>query len=423
MWLALTLLALLAPASALAHQNSVARLELEVRGARVELVLRATPYDLAPTLAVPPAVRPLPELYRAKPDAVLANIVPYLTLSLRPEGMLCRLDSRRLEVTATEVAARLGYRCPRRPEHLELRYDLLFDDDPAHRAFLSVHEDGRVLGRSVLDRDHRSHELARPGSSWASAWSFLRLGIEHIFTGYDHVLFLVALLLTAGVRARPGLEAGARERLALRPALRYLLAVVTSFTLAHSLTLALSALEVLALPPRIVEPGIALTILYVSLENLLLREARLRALLTFGFGLVHGFGFAHILREVGLPQRGLVVSLAAFNLGVEVGQLCVVLLLLPAILLLARERTGLRAGALLCLILAALFGLLALAGVRSSWQGPVVAALVLGASVLAARHGYRRAVVQGGSLLIALVALLWFAERLLGRTLLGGILG
>jgi hypothetical protein len=429
---AVALAAALLPAPGDAHTRSVVQLEIELEGSEVALAVRGTLAALAPTLAVAPAVRPLPELYRAKRETVLGNIAAYLTLS-QGGGRQCSLAGRELEVDARAVSARLRFRCPRRAELVELRYDLLFDDDPLHRAFVAARAGREPVVRAVLDSTHRSFRLAQRVSPWQNAASFLALGVQHIFTGYDHVLFLIALMLVAPLRAcasdsrgsaaspRAPLAAGGRP--SPRAGLRHLLAVVTAFTVAHSVTLALSALELLALPPRVVEPAIALTIIYVAVENALARAPRWRWLLTFGFGLVHGFGFAHVLREVGLPQVGLLRSLAAFNLGVELGQLAVVALLFPAIAILARERVRPAHFAALAALVGLFFTLLAVAGVKTSWQGPVAGALLLAAAATVRRHGYRRVVLRGGSALCAALALLWLVERLLGRALLGGALG
>jgi hypothetical protein len=353
----LVALLLLAPGAGLAHRNSRAAVELRVRGADVELELRSTAFDLAPLLEVAAAVRPLPELYRAKRDTVLRNAAAYLTVVLE-DGPMCALRARELRrADAGAVELRLSYRCPRHPEDLELRYDLLFDDDPQHHAFASAPgEPGQP--RTLLTASQRTFRLRRHVSVWSHAAAYLRLGVEHIFTGYDHLCFLLGLLLcAAAARAR-----GARGRFL------DLLAIVTAFTLAHSLTLIAAALDWLRLPARVVEPAIALSILYVGLENLLRPEPGRRWLLALGFGLVHGFGFAHVLREVGLPQRGLLLSLFAFNGGVELGQLAVTALLFPALL------------------------------------------LVVGRASRSARLVYR-----GGSLLIALAGLFWTVQRLRGR--------
>ena len=154
--------------------------------------------------------------------------------------------------------------------------------------------------------------------------SFVRLGIEHILTGWDHLLFLLVLLLRGGGWLS-------------------LLRIVTAFTLAHSATLALAALDVVTLPDRLVEAVIALSIALVASENLLFRSLVARRwLVSFCFGLVHGFGFSSVLREIGLPTQGLVLSLLGFNVGVELGQALVVALTLPALALLRQTRWEMR---------------------------------------------------------------------------------
>jgi hypothetical protein len=155
----------------------------------------------------------------------------------------------------------------------------------------------------------------------ATGWfDFVRLGVEHILTGYDHLLFLVALLATAR-----GLWSVVR--------------IVTAFTLAHSVTLTVGALGIVTIPDRIIEPLIAATIVWVALENLFAAEPdRRRWIWSFGFGLVHGLGFASALGELGLKGAALVRGLVGFNLGVEIGQLLFVAVFLPALMWLARGR-------------------------------------------------------------------------------------
>lgn len=145
---------------------------------------------------------------------------------------------------------------------------------------------------------------------WQTLKSFVLLGTEHIWTGYDHILFLLTLLMLGG-------------------GLGYLLKVVSAFTLAHSVTLSLAVFGLISLPGRLVESGIALSIAYVAAENLLRnqeRAARWRWLLTFGFGLIHGLGFAGILQKMAIPRENLGLALLSFNLGVELGQLVIVAL-------------------------------------------------------------------------------------------------
>jgi hypothetical protein len=158
------------------------------------------------------------------------------------------------------------------------------------------------------------------GAAVHGAIGFFSLGLEHILTGFDHVLFLLALILGGG-------------------SIKSLLGIVTAFTIAHSTTLGLAALDVVRPPERFVEPLIALSIAYVAIENIVARRQPVRrSLASFFFGLVHGFGFAGALLDLGLPSSAVVSSLLFFNLGVEVGQAMIVALLFPALLLLSRWR-------------------------------------------------------------------------------------
>jgi hydrogenase/urease accessory protein HupE len=160
--------------------------------------------------------------------------------------------------------------------------------------------------------------IATIGESSRGVGSFFPLGIEHILTGYDHLLFLLALILRGGN-------------------IWSLLKIITAFTLAHSITLALAALNIVTLPDRLVEATIALSIAYVAAENLFMRKAAShRWAVSFLFGLVHGFGFSTVLRELGLPREGLVWALLNFNLGVEAGQATAVLAAVPLLFWLRR---------------------------------------------------------------------------------------
>jgi hypothetical protein len=171
----------------------------------------------------------------------------------------------------------------------------------------------------------------------SSLREYFVLGVEHIFTGYDHLAFLAALLLGTGLSRRSRGDAPARAN-ASGPAVRAVLQIVTAFTAAHSLTLIVSTLHPGLLGTSWVEPAIAASIFYVGVENLIPRTPRRRWLVVFAFGLVHGLGFSSVLREIGLPARGLVLCLLSFNLGVEVGQLAVVSLVLPLVLAVAVRR-------------------------------------------------------------------------------------
>jgi len=163
------------------------------------------------------------------------------------------------------------------------------------------------------------------------------MGLEHILTGYDHLLFLLGLVLVG------------------RP-LRSLFAAVTAFTLAHSVTLALAAFGVWAPSPRIIEPCIALSLAYVGIENWFVADARGRWRITFLFGLVHGFGFAGALREIALPRAEVPAALFAFNLGVELGQLAVLAALVPLLLAVRKTEIWKRGGLRACTMTIAMAG-------------------------------------------------------------------
>ncbi len=179
-----------------------------------------------------------------------------------------------------------------------------------------IHPPGKSYSK---DREHGS-VLRIPGerSIWANIGQFLVLGIEHILTGYDHIAFLLALIVI-------GLS------------LKEVLKIITAFTTAHSITLLLAALRIVSLNSRLVESAIALSICYVAAENLLKKEVNYRWLVTFGFGLVHGFGFASALQELIVGKANLLLSVLSFNMGVEIGQLMIIFVMLPVLYLLRKQ--------------------------------------------------------------------------------------
>jgi hydrogenase/urease accessory protein HupE len=199
----------------------------------------------------------------------------------------------------------------------------LFPANIQHETFLDVYAaDGRVLAQEVLRAGHTEADVYAAGAAGVLAVlaTFVRTGVHHIFIGPDHILFIVGLLLLGGTLGR-------------------VLRVATAFTIAHSITLALAVLGVVRLPGRVIEPMIALSVVYVGFENLRARAGATdwRVRIAFLFGLIHGFGFASVLRDFGLPHGALAWSLLGFNLGVEIGQVCIVLLVVP---LLAALRAG-----------------------------------------------------------------------------------
>lgn len=243
---------------------------------------------------------------------------------------------------------------------IEVEYSLLFDLDPTHRGLLRIeHAGGATAGVLGPERPRLSVPV-EGGSRLAQFFDYCREGVWHIWIGFDHVLFLLSLLLPAV------LAAGGRTWRPLAgfaPAFWDVFKVVTSFTVAHSITLSVAALGVIQLPSRLVESAIALSVVLAALNNLRPVVFGGRWVVAFAFGLVHGFGFASVLMDLGLPKNALLVALVGFNVGVEAGQLVIVSAFLP----------------------------LAYA-VRGTWF-------------------YRRVVLAGGSAAIVLVAGIWLVER------------
>ena len=305
-------LLLLLPATALAHQPSVSYSELAARGSEIEGTLRFSLTDLRAQMRLDdPRAPPLPALTRL----VLEPFV------IRASGEPCALHP---GVTAEPdgedgLALHARWTCRREASELSIRVGFLETFPGGHTHFSRVDFGHGELSQRVAQRDEPSFEARRTGSARGAFGRFLLLGVEHIFTGYDHLAFLIGLLLLGG----SALE---------------LVKIVTAFTAAHSLTLALAALGLLTPPARAIEPLIAASIVYVGTENLWAlrrgsaeRALRHRWILTFAFGLVHGFGFAAVLRGLQLPRAALASGLVSFNIGVECGQVCIVLLALPVL--------------------------------------------------------------------------------------------
>jgi hypothetical protein len=251
-------------------------------------------------------------------------------LSLSSGDRRCRLS-----IGAVEVDDRVDGRylwlplsgdCDTRLERLRIDYRLLALEDPSHRGLLTLHSGGSaqtaVLGGGVSGR---SFTLGRTSAA-AAFIEYLQAGLWHIWSGIDHLLFLLSLLLPAVLLRR----AAHWEAVPLaRPALLNIIQVVTAFTLAHSITLSLAAFDLVRLPVRLTESVIAASIVVAALNNVFPRITEGRWRIAFAFGLLHGFGFASVLSEMGLPPGARVLSLLGFNLGVEAGQLAVVLAVMP----------------------------------------------------------------------------------------------
>jgi hypothetical protein len=250
--------------------------------------------------------------------------------------------------------------CATEVKRLFIEYRLLDVEDPSHRGLLALTANGSaqtgVLGGTARARQF---ELNDP-STWSAFFEYLRAGIWHIWSGIDHLLFLLSLLLPAVLMRRQ--DRWDAVPIAA-PAFVNIVKVVTAFTLAHSITLSLAAFDVVRLPSRLTESVIAASIIIAALNNVFPRITAGPWRIAFAFGLLHGFGFASVLAEMGLPKGARLASLVAFNLGVEAGQLAVVLTIMPL------------------------------------------------AYLLRATDFYRRGVMPWGSAAIACLALFWLVER------------
>jgi len=251
-----------------------------------------------------------------------------------------------------------------------LSYALLRDVDPTHRGIARIDAGGDTTRVLVLDPSARAAVALPTAPSAEPAGGFFLEGVHHIVTGYDHVLFLLCLLLPAVLRREGPDRTAWRPVQAVGQAVWPVAGIVTAFTLAHSVTLGLAAAGWVSLPPSFIEPAIAVTIVLAAIDNLRPIFHGRRALVTFAFGLIHGFGFAGVLGELKLPAADFAWALLRFNLGLEAGQLAIVLA-----------------------VTAVLYG-------------------------LRARPGYPAWIVGGGSTLAALVGLGWFVERVANVSLL-----
>ena len=209
------------------------------------------------------------------------------------------------------------------PASVALSFNIFDQLGPAHMVLGTFEYTGQPVEVTFTQTEpDYIYETGYVPSLAARLWVFLQLGLKHIFLGYDHLCFLLALIVVSRFKE--------------------LIKIVTAFTIAHTLTLILTATQIVTLPTRLVEAGIALTIVYVALENLWIKSTNQRWRLAFFFGLVHGFGFANLLRQLGLPPSGMIRSLLSFNVGVELAQLGIVLALLPFSVWLAEWKYGVR---------------------------------------------------------------------------------
>ncbi|EKF74769.1 hypothetical protein A11A3_07093 [Alcanivorax hongdengensis A-11-3] len=270
---------------------------------------------------------------RRQQAALNARLLPTLSLTALHDGQRypCTLSSPQLQVDGhvdgNYAVLHLRGDCGAVPDAMEVGYDFLFEQDPSHQGLLRLQLGAQTLS-AIFSNQHRRQQLqVDSGSRWQAFQGFVRQGIHHILIGYDHILFLLTLLFPAVLVWQRGGWLPARS---MGDALRETLAVVTAFTVTHSISLALATLGLVSLPSKLVESGIALTVALGAAANLMPRLFPKRWLMALVFGLIHGLGFASVLGDLGLSGGNLVVPLFGFNIGVEIGQAFIVLLFVPA---------------------------------------------------------------------------------------------
>lgn len=280
--------------------------EVAIRGSDADRAASTRVFDDASSLVQPTALA-----------AASGPIVAYIeahTAVLGENGVSCRPRAGNVTADGDGVVVRIAWFCNGVADPLRYRSTVLIDIAPDARQVVLI-GDGADATQDLLDRSHTETTLtaAAPPSLLQVIGRYTEAGVEHIFLGYDHIAFLAAVVLWAR---------------RLWPVVK----VVTAFTIAHSITLSLAALDIVRIPSSIIEPAIAASIVYVAVENFFSRDIDKRWRDTFCFGLIHGFGFASALQEFGLPRGALVPALASFNFGVEIGQIAIVSLVVPALL-------------------------------------------------------------------------------------------
>jgi len=320
--------ALVTAGTASAHPAPFSYLDLVLDGSGLSGTLVVHDLDAAHDLGVANADTLLePQTAARYRDALVALLGPRLSLTL--DGSPATITWGAIDIVPDRQSLRLAFTVSdARPGHVGINA-YLFPYDPIHQTFINIYEDTALKLQLILDASHQNADYYSGSSQglWAVVKTFVLSGIQHILIGPDHILFLVGLLLLGGTLSRLAL-------------------IVTSFTIGHSITLSLAALNVVSPSARFIEPLIALTIVVVGADNLLVLRARnnastteadIRAWLAIAFGLIHGFGFAYVLKEFGLPQAALGWSLFAFNLGVEIGQLMIVVVVAGTLTMIRRR--------------------------------------------------------------------------------------
>jgi len=307
--------------AAQAHQVNLSTARVELRPDRsvaVQVALKGSDVDRLAGTQIYDAQKDLAD--PAKVAASAGPIAAYVSAHVSvagTDGKDCARGAPEVMPDGDGVIVRIAFSCQDVPGDLVYRSTVLTASDKSARQVVLIGA-GENAPQALLDDTHSTLTISAPAPSvWSTMQRYLITGIEHIFLGYDHIAFLVAIVLWA-------------RRLV--PVIK----VVTAFTIAHSITLSLAALQIVVIPSAIVEPAIAASIIFVAVENFFSRNVDGRWKVTFAFGLIHGFGFAGALQEMGLPANAVVPALAAFNIGVEIGQVAIVSIVVPALILLDR---------------------------------------------------------------------------------------
>jgi hydrogenase/urease accessory protein HupE len=322
-WLALVGVAVAAAATweVQAHNAGVSTSRIVVDGRTVEVEINALGRDYEKSAGVRITEPGSGEVNRVALAVMAPSVLTYIGdhVAVFAGGQQCAPGRGTALPADTHVLVMVKWTCPLDGGELRYRATLFHDVDPTARHVAIIVTES---GERELALDSRAPEVALSGAGSAVlqvVGRFVQAGIEHIFLGFDHIAFLAAIVLWAH-RLWP------------------IIKIVTAFTVAHSITLSLAALHVVVIPSAIVEPAIAATVMFVAAENFFSRNVDGRWRVTFVFGLIHGFGFASVLQEIGLPANAAVPALAAFNIGVEIGQVLIVALIFQ--LLLWSDRIG-----------------------------------------------------------------------------------
>ena len=328
-WLALM------SAPALAHKPSDSYLSLSIEGTQIQgqwdIAVRDLDYALGLD-ANDDGVLTWGEV-RTRHAPIATYALSHLRLLRNNEACPITVTEQLLDTHSDGAYHVLRFRatCTQEPRSLGIEYRLFFDLDPQHKGLLRLSHAG-ITQTAVFDRQHATRRITFDShGTWRALWDYGVQGVWHIWTGYDHLLFLLILLVPAVLRRERAHWQGVEN---FRAALLDTAKVVTAFTVAHSITLSAVALGLVSLPSRLVESAIAASIIVAAINNIVPVWQMRRWPLALVFGLIHGFGFASVLTDLGLPAGALASALVGFNLGVEAGQLAIVMLFLPLAFLL-----------------------------------------------------------------------------------------